>query len=67
MRCAAPVLEERALARRSSRSTNPRCQRSGKVEIAGRWFCCQHAPIWRTHYAIVERIRNIRPKRYTDL
>lgn len=60
MRCVAPVTDERALAWRSSRDPERRCQREGRRLIAGKWFCYQHAPAWETHYAIVERIRNIR-------
>lgn len=59
MKCASPVLHLEEIRHRSTRSTDPRCQRDGKVEVAGKWFCYQHAPIWRTHYEIVERIRNL--------
>ena len=63
MKCAAPVEYANMIRHRASRSTDPQCQRFGKVKIHGRWYCRQHAPHWRalwaTHDAIVRRIRSL--------
>ena len=63
MKCCAPILDERCLKLRASRSTSLRCQRDGKYPLAGafgtRWFCFEHARIWREHNRIVERIRSL--------
>jgi hypothetical protein len=56
--CAAKVTGESSRFR-ASESVSPLCQRNGHVFLGGKWFCRQHAPAWRTHYAIVERIRSI--------
>ena len=60
-RCSAPVSEWQAratIAKRASGLTDRRCTRKGAVQAGGKWFCYAHAPLWRTHYWIVARIRS---------
>lgn len=67
MKCASPVLKTDMIQHRSTRSTDPRCQREGRYELRGKWFCYGHLPIWRTHYEIVDRILAIPARgRYTE-
>ena len=39
-----------------------RCRRAGVVWVRFHWFCRQHAPIYETHYRIVQRIRDLPPR-----
>lgn len=39
-----------------------RCLRQGHHQESDQWFCWQHAPMWRTHYEILDRILEI-PRR----
>lgn len=57
VRCCAPIHDERVIYYRSSSDRSERCLRRGNKPLAGKWFCYQHYPIWKTHYAILERIR----------
>jgi hypothetical protein len=43
--------------KRVSGNTELRCLRVGSTLIDGRWYCYQHAPAWRTHAEILDRIR----------
>ncbi len=61
-RCCAPVTDPQAVPRRASASSSSRCQRQAHLLVAGKGFCFQHDRIWRTHYAIVERIRSFPDK-----
>jgi hypothetical protein len=56
--CAAKVTGDSSRFR-ASESVSPLCQREASLLISGKWFCYQHAPAWRMHYEIVERIRSI--------
>jgi hypothetical protein len=58
MKCCAPVTG-RALSWRADRTTDGHCHRRGIWKVAGKRFCYQHVHEWRTHYALVERIRAI--------
>ena len=59
-RCQA-LVSNGSLALRAGRNVDRRCLRQAKQEEHGHWFCLQHAPIWRTHYEILERILEIPP------
>ena len=64
VKCAAETSYRGGRARswRADRETEPGCRRLGKVQIHGRWYCRQHAPIWKRlwaeHDRVLERIRS---------
>ena len=61
--CCAPVANTQMIQWRASGDLSPRCQRPAKVALPGafgyRWFCTQHATIWREHNRIVEQIYSL--------
>lgn len=54
-RCAA-LVSPNAMGLRSVEFHSRRCRRAGVEQEGDRMFCRQHAPMWRTHYQILDRI-----------
>ena len=61
VRCAALISRD-SLELRSGQQHSRRCLRAGVQQEGDRMFCRQHAPLWRTHYEILERIMEIPPR-----